>query len=70
MDQFAAVVETVTLGVSGIAILALVIDEVAQLFPRRSVAAATTGPKRSASVRRESRSWSLPAKAASEVPAV
>jgi hypothetical protein len=70
MDQFAAVVETVTLGVSGIAILALVIDEVGQLFPRRSAAAATTGAKRSASVHRESRSWSLQGKAASEVPAV
>lgn len=69
MDQFAAVVEGVTLGVSGIAILALVVDEVAQFLPyrSRSAAAAAVAPKHS--VRREHRrAW--PQTEAAEVPAV
>jgi len=66
MDQFATVVEAVTLGVSGVAILAVVVDEVAQLLPRRSRAAAVA-PKHS--VRRESRpAW--PQTKGAEVPAV
>lgn len=71
MDQFAAVVESVTLGVSGLAILALVVDEVAQILPRRVRAGSAASKQSKVRNNPESRlSWGLHGKAASEVPAV
>ncbi|MDR3417249.1 MAG: hypothetical protein P4L83_13775 [Nevskia sp.] len=79
MDQFAAVVETLTLGMFGLAFLALVVEEVIQLFPRRRrtaapAAGAAAAPKSSVTSKPGKRgtrgSWDLQGQTSPEAAAL